>query len=72
MCLIFVYLQEKLNFSSAEDFNDKKGEKKFRGGFKIESITQVRDPTRSLGRTKNTKRVWRYVFGDYLSQRKDC
>ena len=49
----------KVNFSSAEGFNDKKGKKKFRGGFKIESITQVRDPTRSLVRTKNTKSIWK-------------
>ena len=45
-----------VNFSSAEDFKDKKG-KKLRGGFKIKRITQVVDPMRSLGRTKNTKSI---------------
>ena len=59
MCLIILYLQEKLIFPLLKILMTKKGKKKFRGGFKIESITQVRDPTRSLGRTKNTKSIWK-------------
>ena len=56
MCLIILYLQEIWIFPLLKILKIKKG-KTFRGGFKIERITQVRDPMRSLGRTKITKSI---------------
>ena len=57
----------KVNFSSAEDFNDEKGKKnseevsKSKASRRCEILREVLEEQKILN-----------VFGDYLSQRKDC